>query len=220
MSGFDRHLFAERLSRDAREMGIDLSDAQAAALVAYLGLLSKWNGVYNLTAIRDPEQMRIQHLLDSLAILPYLDARGVRSVIDVGTGGGLPGVVIAIMRPDWRVLLNDIVHKKTAFLTQVKGELNLTNVAVHTGRVEEIVDATGFDAVVSRAFADLVDFVTVARHLVRAEGAMFAMKGQRPDDEIERLPAGVTCAELIALDVPHLVAARHLLIVEFDKQAS
>lgn len=218
MATMDQTLFASRLLDDARTAGIAVTEAQAAALIDYLSLLSKWNGVYNLTAIRDPEQMRIQHLLDSLAILPFLDARGVRSVIDVGTGGGLPGMVLAIMRPNWRIMLNDIVQKKTAFLTQAKATLGLANVSVHTGRVEEIVDAHGFDAVVSRAFADLADFARLARHLVHPEGAMYAMKGLRPDDEIARLPDGATLSDIITLKVPHLDASRHLLIVTFQPE--
>ncbi len=217
MAAMDPAHFASRLSEDARTANIALTDEQAVALVDYLGLLSKWNGVYNLTAIRDPEQMRVQHVLDSLAILPFLDARNVRSVIDVGTGGGLPGMVIAIMRPTWRVVLNDIVQKKTAFLTQAKGSLGLHNVAVHTGRVEDIADADGFDAVVSRAFADLADFARLARHLVRSDGAMYAMKGLRPDDEIARLPEGASVEEVITLKVPHLDASRHLLVVKFQQ---
>lgn len=214
MSRFDETVFMARLIEDATALNVALDENQARRLVDYLGMLSKWNGVYNLTAIRDPEQMRVQHVVDSLAILPQLDARGVRSVIDVGTGGGLPGVVLAIMRPQWRVMLNDIVHKKTAFLTQAKGTLRLDNVAVHTGRVEELHDPAGYDAVVSRAFADLSEFVSLGRHLVSPNGAIFAMKGQRPDEEISRLPEGTRVETLVALCVPRLDAARHLVVVE------
>ena len=224
MSRFDAELLRSKLSEDAAVAGIAVSAAQLNSLVDYLGLLSKWNGVYNLTAIRDPEQMRVQHILDSLVILPYLDAAGVRSVIDVGTGGGLPGVVIAIMRPDWQVTLNDIVHKKTAFLTQAKGSLHLQNLSIHTGRVEEIPASAGtFDAVVSRAFADLTDFVERARHLVSAGGALYAMKGQRPDEELQRFNQSVyaqnaTVEQLVELNVPKLDAARHLLILKFAQE--
>ncbi|MCY0389168.1 16S rRNA (guanine(527)-N(7))-methyltransferase RsmG [Robbsia sp. Bb-Pol-6] len=214
MSRFDETVFAARLTEDAAALDIALAEDQACRLVAYLGLLNKWNGVYNLTAIRDPEQMRVQHLLDSLAILPHLDVRGVRSVIDVGTGGGLPGVVLAIMRPQWRIMLNDIVHKKTAFLTQAKGALRLDNVSIHTGRVEALRDPAGYDAVVSRAFADLSEFVALGRHLVSPTGAIFAMKGQQPDDEIGRLPDDTRVDGVVALRVPRLDAARHLVMVE------
>lgn len=219
MSGFDEGAFAERLVADAGELGVTVEENDARRLLDYLHLLAKWNGVYNLTAIRDPEQMRVQHVVDSLAILPHLDARGVHSVIDVGTGGGLPGVVLAIMRPQWRVTLNDIVHKKTAFLTQAKGTLRLDNVVVHTGRVEELEDVSGYDAVVSRAFADLADFVSLGRHLVASGGAMFAMKGQHRSDEIARLPEGARLASLIELQVPRLAAARHLVVVEVEPVA-
>ncbi|MGI4982729.1 MAG: 16S rRNA (guanine(527)-N(7))-methyltransferase RsmG [Janthinobacterium lividum] len=214
MSRFDEAVFAARLIEDAMALDVALDTVQARRLVDYLGMLNKWNGVYNLTAIRDPEQMRVQHVVDSLAILPQLDGRGVRSVIDVGTGGGLPGVVLAIMRPQWRVMLNDIVHKKTAFLTQAKGALRLDNVAVHTGRVEALRDPEGYDAVVSRAFADLAEFVALGRHLVSSNGAIFAMKGQRPDEEIARLPEGTRVETLVALRVPRLDAARHLVVVQ------
>lgn len=219
MSGFDEGAFAARLMADARELGVAVKEDNARRLLDYLHLLAKWNGVYNLTAIRDPEQMRVQHIVDSLAILPHLDTRGVRSVIDVGTGGGLPGMVLAIMRPQWRVMLNDIVHKKTAFLTQAKGTLRLDNVAVHTGRVEELEDVSGYDAVVSRAFADLADFVSLGRHLVSSGGAMFAMKGQHRSDEIARLPEGARLASLIELQVPRLAAARHLVVVKVKPMA-
>jgi len=216
MSRIDKVGFAATLLNDAQALGLEMSTVQADTLVTYLTLLDKWNGVYNLTAIRDPEQMRLQHLTDSLALLPALDARGVKSVLDVGTGGGLPGMVLAIMRPNWRIVLNDIVHKKTAFLIQAKGTLQLDNVGVHTGRVEAFNDPQGFDAVVSRAFADLVDFVSLSKHLVASGGALFAMKGQRPDEEIGRLPEGAAVEGIVSLDVPGLHAARHVVVVRLE----
>jgi 16S rRNA (guanine527-N7)-methyltransferase len=212
----DKAGFALLLLNDARALGLEMSAAQAGTLIDYLVLLDKWNSVYNLTAIRDPEQMRLQHLTDSLALLPALDARGVSSVLDVGTGGGLPGMVLAIMRPSWRVVLNDIVQKKTAFLIQAKATLKLGNVDVHTGRVEAFDDPQRFDAVVSRAFADLGDFVALSKHLVVAGGALFAMKGQRPDEEVERLPDGAAVERMFSLDVPGLQAARHVVVVRLD----
>ncbi|WP_347556839.1 16S rRNA (guanine(527)-N(7))-methyltransferase RsmG [Robbsia sp. KACC 23696] len=201
-------------------MGISVDDVQAENLAAYIGLLSKWNRVYNLTAIRDPEQMRVQHVLDSLSLLPHLDAARVGSVIDVGTGGGTPGLILAIMRPDWRITLNDIVQKKIAFLTQVKSTLQLGNVEVINARVEEVKSETGFDAVTSRAFADLSDFARWAGHLVAPEGAMYAMKGLQPDDEIARLPAGAAVRAITPLTVPHLAAERHLVVVTFASPES
>jgi 16S rRNA (guanine527-N7)-methyltransferase len=206
---------AALLAEGVVSLGVPVSAAQQAQLLDYLELLAKWNTVYNLTAIREPRQMLIQHVLDSLAIVPHLAPHGPSSALDVGTGGGLPGIVMAIVMPDWRITLNDIVHKKTAFLTQAKGLLGLANLKVVTGRVETLrigveVDAH-FDVVVSRAFAELVDFVSVARHLVSPGGAMWGMKGTRPDAEIARLPEGVIVERVVRLNVPFLDAERHLV---------
>jgi 16S rRNA (guanine527-N7)-methyltransferase len=211
-----REALAAPLAEGARALGIDLTDAQQARLLDYVALLAKWNAVYNLTAIRDPRQMLVQHILDSLSIVPHLTAgRGPASVLDVGSGGGLPGIVLAIVLPDWRVTLNDIVHKKTAFQSQSKAELGLANLSVVTGRVESLRPGIEvpekFDVIVSRAFAELADFVTLARHLVAENGAIWAMKGVRPDAEIARLPAGSEVKQVIRLDVPSLDAERHLL---------
>jgi 16S rRNA (guanine527-N7)-methyltransferase len=159
--------------------------------------------------------MLIQHILDSLAIVPALEKRGVSSALDVGSGGGLPGIVMAIVLPDWQVTLNDIVHKKTAFQSQAKVQLGLTNLSVVTGRVEILKPGVEvpekFDVIVSRAFAELSDFVTLARHLVADNGRIFAMKGIRPDAEIARLPAGTTVLGIKRLNVPMLDAERHLI---------
>jgi 16S rRNA (guanine527-N7)-methyltransferase len=203
-----------------RELGLDLSDAQLGKLLDYVALLSKWNTVYNLTAIRDPRQMLIQHILDSLSIVPHLAPRGPSSVLDVGSGGGLPGIVLAIVLSDWTVTVNDIVHKKTAFQAQAKAELGLANLSVVTGRVESLRPGAEvpakFDVIVSRAFAELADFVTLARHLVADQGAIWAMKGVRPEGEIERLPAGAHAEQIIRLKVPSLDAERHLIKVLVD----
>jgi 16S rRNA (guanine527-N7)-methyltransferase len=211
---------ASLLADGVRELALDLSDAQLNKLLDYVALLSKWNAVYNLTAIRDPRQMLIQHILDSLSIVPHLAPRGPSSVLDVGSGGGLPGIVLAIVLPDWTVTVNDIVHKKTAFQAQAKAELGLTNLSVVTGRVETLKPGAEvpakFDVIVSRAFAELSDFVTLARHLVAEQGAIWAMKGVRPDGEIERLPAGAHVEQIIRLNVPSLDAERHLIKVLVD----
>ena len=220
-----REAWAVLLKKGADELGVQLSDAQLGKLLDYVALLIKWNAVYNLTAIRDPRQMVIQHILDSLSIVPHLAGRGPSSVLDVGSGGGLPGIVLAIALPDWTVTLNDIVQKKTAFQAQAKAELGLANLSVVTGRVETLrpgVEVPGqFDVIVSRAFAELADFVTLARHLVAPNGAIWAMKGVRPDGEIERLPAGARAQQVIRLNVPSLDAERHLIevIVDADSQA-
>ena len=219
--GSDREALAQLLAEGVRELGLELSDTQLAKLLDYVALLGKWNAVYNLTAIRDPRQMLIQHILDSLSIVPHLAERDPRSVLDVGSGGGLPGIVLAIVRPDWAVTVNDIVHKKTAFQAQAKAELGLGNLSVVTGRVETLQPgaevSAKFDVIVSRAFAELADFVTLARHLVAERGAILAMKGVRPDGEIERLPAGAHVEQTVRLDVPFLDAERHLVTVRVDE---
>ena len=218
--GSSREALAPLLEEGVRELGLNLSDAQLGKLLDYVALLSKWNAVYNLTAIRDPRQMLIQHILDSLSIVPPLARRGPSSVLDVGSGGGLPGIVLAIVLPEWTVTVNDIVHKKTAFQAQAKAELGLANLSVVTGRVETLQPGAEvpakFDVIVSRAFAELADFVTLARHLVADQGAIWAMKGVRPDGEIERLPAGAHVEQVIRLNVPSLDAERHLIKVLVD----
>jgi 16S rRNA (guanine527-N7)-methyltransferase len=220
----DRDALAQMLKEGAQALGVELSERQHAQLLDYVALLAKWNAVYNLTAIRDPRQMMVQHILDSLSILPHLPVRDGAAVLDVGSGGGLPGIVIAIARPDWSVTLNDIVHKKTAFQSQAKAELGLTNLSVVTGRVESLRPGVEvpkkFDLIVSRAFAELADFVTLARHLVAEGGAIWAMKGVRPEGEIERLPAGAEVRQIVRLDVPMLEAERHLVEVAVEPVAA
>lgn len=220
-----RSELAALLAEGCRESGMTLNDQQCDQLLDYVALLAKWNGVYNLTAIRDPRQMLIQHVFDSLSIVPCLCARENCArknftVLDVGSGGGLPGIVLAIARPDWQVTLNDRVHKKTAFQTQAKAELGLTNLSVVSGRVESLrvgIDVpVKFDVIVSRAFAELADFVTLARHLLTSQGTIWAMKGGRPDGEIARLPQGAHVAQVIRLNVPRLQAERHLIELTLD----
>lgn len=210
-----RDQLAVGLADGVAALGLAVDGRQQGLLLDYLELLSKWNSVYNLTAIRDPRQMLIQHLLDSLAIIPHLAAQGPSVALDVGTGGGLPGIVMAIVLPDWRITLNDIVHKKTAFLTHAKGALGLHNVTVVTGRVESLRPGVEvehpFDVIVSRAFAELSDFVQLARHLLAPGGSLWGMKGVRPDAEMARLPADVVVDQVIRLEVPLLQAERHLV---------
>jgi 16S rRNA (guanine527-N7)-methyltransferase len=197
------------------QLELALTQTQRQKLIDYVALLVKWNAVYNLTAIRDPRQMVIQHILDSLSIIPFLAKRGPSTALDVGSGAGLPGLVMAVALPDWQVTLNDIVHKKTAFQSQAKLHLGLENVSVVTGRVENLnagIEVPGkFDVIVSRAFAELSDFVTLARHLVAENGRIWAMKGVRPEGEIERLPSDVQVLGIERLRVPMLVAERHLV---------
>ncbi|MGN4189965.1 16S rRNA (guanine(527)-N(7))-methyltransferase RsmG [Burkholderia gladioli] len=221
VAGSSREALHDLLSQGLDSLGIELEQAQVDTLLDYVALLGKWNAVYNLTAIRDPRQMLIQHILDSLSIVPHLRELDVKTALDVGSGGGLPGIVLAIVFPHWQVTLNDIVHKKSAFQTQAKAELKLANLSVVTGRVESLRpghEVPGqFDVIVSRAFADLSDFVVLARHLVAPGGAIWAMKGVLPEDEILRLPAGSQVRQTIRLAVPALDAERHLIEVGVDQ---
>jgi 16S rRNA (guanine527-N7)-methyltransferase len=193
-------------------MGIDLPAPARARLARHLELIAKWNRVHNLTAVRETDQMVVLHLLDSLAALPHLE--GAETILDVGTGPGLPGIPVAIARPDARVTLLDSSHKKCAFLQQAKTELALDNVTVVCDRVERWQPALGFDAVVSRAFSELADFVAQAQHLVAPGGRLIAMKGVYPFDEIARVPATHRVAQVVELQVPKLDAKRHLVFVE------
>lgn len=212
MQGFDRITLTTMLADGAASLQLDLSQQQITLLIDYLALLIKWNAVYNLTAVRDPAQMVIQHVLDSLSVVCAFDSAS--NVLDVGAGGGLPGMVLAIARPDMQVALIDTVHKKTAFLTQVKVELGLRNVTVHTARVEQLRVAQQFDVITSRAFAELADFINWSGHLLAPGGRFIAMKGVNPEQEISRLPAGWRVREVRALTVPGLQAERHLIFIE------
>jgi 16S rRNA (guanine527-N7)-methyltransferase len=197
------------LAAGLAELGLDLPAAVQHKLLAFRDLLLKWNKTYNLTALRDPEQAVSHHLLDSLAILPHV---GGGALLDVGSGGGLPGIPLAIARPELAVTLVDAVQKKTTFLQQVAIELGLKNVAVHHARVEEMRGQ--YAQISSRAFADLARLVGLTRHLLEPGGRWLAMKGVRPDDEIAALPAGVAVAAVVPLIVPGLDAERHLLILK------
>lgn len=196
-------------------IGLHLTPAAIDKLLSYLDMLARWNGVYNLTAIRDSDQMLVQHLFDSLSILPFLDEASPRRVLDVGSGGGLPGIVIAIARPDWHVTVNDIVQKKSAFQTQVKGQLGLANLAVVNGRVESLQIGAdgGFDVITSRAFAELANFFRLSRHLLAPDGRLFAMKGVWPEAEIAALPEDAIVDRVQRLAVPELDAQRHLVMI-------
>ncbi len=212
MKNFDRAALSAVLGEGIDAMRLDVSPAQQDKLMDYLALMFKWNAVYNLTSLRDPMQMVTHHLLDSLAAVPAF--AGARNVLDVGSGGGLPGIVLAIVRPDMKVSMIDTVHKKTAFLTQVKAELGLANVTVYTARVEQLQVSDKFDVITSRAFADLSDFVNWSSHLLADGGRYIALKGVAPKDEQERLPAEWKVDKVEPLDVPSLGAERHLVFIE------
>ena len=191
------------------ELGLALPDEAQQKLLAFRDLLLKWNKTYNLTARRDPQQAIAHHLLDSLAILPHV---GDGPLLDVGSGGGLPGIPLAIARPDLAVSMVDTVQKKATFLQQAVIELGLKNVTVHHARVEEMVGR--FARITARAFAELDLFVSLTRHLLAPDGRWLAMKGVRPDAEIATLPAGIMVDTIIPLTVPGLDAERHLIILK------
>ncbi len=195
-------------------LGLDIDATGRARLGDYVALLDKWNRTHNLTAIRDPAQMITHHLLDSLSMLPYLPAGGGLRAIDVGSGGGLPGVPLAIARPDAHVTLLDSNRKKTAFLEQAAIELSLPNVEVIASRVEDFAPRILFDAVISRAYSALATFVAQTRHLLAPGGQWFAMKGMLPNDEIAALPPTVHIVAMPLLRVPGVDAERHLVIMK------
>jgi len=209
---FDHDALAKVLAEGVAAMGLDISAEQLGKLMAYLQLMHKWNAVYNLTSLRDPMQMVTHHLLDSLAAVPAF--AGANNVLDVGAGGGLPGIVLAIARPDMQVAMIDTVHKKTAFLTQVKAELALSNVTVHTMKVQDLTVSDKFDVITSRAFADLSDFVNWSGHLLAEGGQFIALKGVAPSEERERLPQAWHVSGLQPLQVPRLGAERHLVFIQ------
>lgn len=212
MKFFDRSALAQVLANGINELKLDLNDKQQGQLLDYLALLFKWNSVYNLTSVRDPMQMMTHHVLDSLAAVSAF--AGAANVLDVGAGGGLPGMVLAISRPDMKVSMIDTVHKKTAFLTQVKAELELANVTVYTMRVEQLQVPQKFDVITSRAFADLSDFVNWSGHVLDEGGQFIALKGTAPPEEQERLPKEWKVTELRPIQVPGLQAERHLVFIQ------
>ncbi|MFA7243447.1 MAG: 16S rRNA (guanine(527)-N(7))-methyltransferase RsmG [Sulfuricellaceae bacterium] len=201
---------AEPLRAGLHALGLDELQACAPRLLDYLALLAKWNKVYNLTAVRELERMLPQHLLDSLAVLPYIKGA---SLLDVGSGAGLPGIPLAIALPELQVTLLDSNHKKTAFLRQACIELGLTNVTVICERVETWQAPHKFDIVISRAFSELATFTKLAGHLCAPGGEMLAMKGMFPDEEASLLPASVVMERIVPLKVPALEAERHLVVM-------
>lgn len=189
-------------------MPLPVADRQL--LLAFVHLLAKWNAAYNLTAVRDPQEMITRHLLDSLVLLPYV--QGPR-VLDIGTGPGLPGIPLAVARPDCAFTLLDANAKKTRFVTQAVGELGLKNVEVVQERVENYRPVEKFDTLVARAFSSIADMLNNARHLCAPGGRFLAMKGVYPEAELAAIPADFAVSEVVALKVPGLDAARHLAII-------
>ncbi len=208
-------LLATLLHNGLNEAGWQLTSEQQQRLLQYVCLLDKWNKTYNLTAVREREHMIGLHVLDSLALLPHLGP--AKTMLDVGSGGGLPGIPLAVARPDLHITMLDSLQKKTVFLRQAISELGLNNAAVVCERVEQFAPSKKFDIVISRAFAALSDFVNSAAHLVAHHGVMLAMKGTYPKDEIARLandsPTGYQVMLVIKLAVPQVEGERHLVVL-------
>jgi len=206
------------LQQAAQRLGLTLDEAVIDRLMGYLQLLQRWNRVYNLTALRDPDEMLSHHLVDCMAVLPALQrhaaARGTAGlrILDVGSGGGLPGVVLAATHADWQVSCVDTVGKKATFIRQVAAELRLPNLQGLHARVETLDPAAGrYDVITSRAFASLADFTTLSAGVLAAQGVWLAMKGKLPGDEQAALPAGVQVFHVEQLQVPGLDAQRCLV---------
>lgn len=228
----------QTLQTGAAALGLALTAHQKQALLKYLELLQRWNSTYNLTAVRDPQEQLKLHVLDCLTVVPWFLARAPKQVLDVGSGAGLPGLVLALLLPDTQVHVVDKVAKKTAFVTQCKGVLGLANLAVHTTRVEQLsqllappaapfvkqaekLSAPGFetgadgrfDVITSRAFASLNDFIQCTQALLTQDGVWAAMKGALPEAEMATLPGLVRVEAVLPLQVPGLNAQRHLVVL-------
>ena len=202
-------VLGQQLERGIAALRLSLSPVQHSKLLGFVELLAKWNQVYNLTAVRNPSAMITRHLLDSLAVLPFV--KGPR-VLDVGTGAGLPGIPLAVALPDLEFVLLDSVAKKTRFIVQACSELQISNVIVKTQRVEKFDSLGRFDTVISRAFSTITEFVTVAGSLCRRNGGvMLAMKGRDPQDELSTLPPGYRIKNINRIVVPGLDEERHVV---------
>lgn len=203
-----------KLSRLLDEAGISLTDHQKTLLVAYVDMLHKWNKAYNLTSVRDPAEIVVRHILDSIVVAPYLQGQ---RFIDVGTGPGLPGIPLAIVLPDAHFTLLDSLGKRVRFLRQVQHELRLENITPVQSRVEAYPSEPPFDGVISRAFASLNDMVSWCHHLPGEKGRFYALKGQLPEDEIASLPDEFSVEFVEKLRVPQLEGERHLVIIKSNK---
>lgn len=201
-----------QLASGLAALGLDLPNPAPEKLLAYRDLLLKWNKTYNLTALRDPEQAISHHLLDSLAVLPWIESG---NLLDVGSGGGLPGIPLAIARPDLQVTMVDAVQKKATFLQQAAIELELPNARALHARVETL--AGQYTQITSRAFSDLAEFTRLTRHLLAPSGRWLAMKGVRPEEEMATLPEGIRIDAIEPLSVPGLDAERHLIILKAEE---
>ena len=206
----------DQLKRGLIALGLTLEPDTQQRLLDYVALIEKWNRVYNLTAIREPEKMVTHHLLDSLAVAQHLNAT---RLLDVGSGAGLPGIPLALAKPDTQVTLLDSNHKKAAFLNQAVLELKLKNAEVCSERVESLQTQDRYDVIVSRAFSDIGEFVRITRHLLAPGGVFAAMKGLYPYEEIDKLAPDCKVRQVLPLAIPGLDAARHLVLIELGGQA-
>jgi 16S rRNA (guanine527-N7)-methyltransferase len=201
----------QRLIAGMFDLGLEYSADQLARLMQYLALLVKWNQAYNLSAIRDPLEMVTLHLLDSLAVIPYVRAE---RILDVGSGAGLPGIPLAIFLPSSRITMIDSAGKKMRFVFHVIHELQLTNAEALHARVENLSPVDKFDGIISRAFASIPDFLAVSSHLLTDEGTFWAMKGQNPDAELSAMPKHYIVAGFHPLQLPGLSAERCLVPIK------
>ncbi|RUO19148.1 16S rRNA (guanine(527)-N(7))-methyltransferase RsmG [Aliidiomarina haloalkalitolerans] len=210
---FPTEQLAARLSQLLKETDLSVSDEQQQQLIALLGMLHKWNKAYNLTSVRDPAEMLIRHILDSIVVSPYLHGK---TVIDVGTGPGLPGLPLAICNPDREFVLLDSLGKRISFIRQVVHELKLTNVTPVLARVQDYDSKNGFDSVVSRAFASLADMLSWCHHLPSADGRFIALKGLATEEELAAVEPPYRILAVHQLQVPTLEAARHVVEIITD----
>lgn len=199
------------LNRGLQQLSIELDEERQRKMLHYVELMLKWNQVYNLTSLRSADQVISRHILDSLTVIPYIKPD---TILDIGSGAGLPGIPLALVKPDWSLVLLDSNAKKTRFLTQTVAELGLQNVEVVHTRLEEYAHEGGFDTVIARAFSSVENLLSHAGHLIRSDGRMLAMKGVYPLAELEGLPKGYVVKEVPRLHVPMVDAERHLVWVE------
>ena len=207
------------LEQGIQDAKLAISAETQHKLLGYLALMQKWNKVHNLTAVRDADEMVTLHLLDSLVVLPYVDAK---NLLDVGSGAGLPGIPLALCLPDLQVTVIDSNSKKVSFMRQVKAELGITNLEVVGGRVEDIAPTRQFEIIISRAFSDLSLFISLTHHLLDMDGKWLAMKGVYPEAELADLLAktGVVASKVEVLNVPGLDAQRHLAFLPYQPVSS
>ncbi|MFP9227697.1 16S rRNA (guanine(527)-N(7))-methyltransferase RsmG [Pectobacterium cacticida] len=192
--------------------GIVVSDKQKTLLIQYVEMLHKWNKAYNLTSVRDPQQMLVRHIMDSIVVGPHLNGQ---RFIDVGTGPGLPGIPLAIIRPESHFTLLDSLGKRVRFLRQVQHELQIENIVPVQSRVEAFPAEPPFDGVLSRAFASLQDMVRWCNHLpAKTTGRFYALKGVLPEEELASLPQGIVLDQIVRLSVPELEGERHLVVLK------